>query len=506
MAVVPVTPATIVARTSAALAGDVLLMALDRYPSLPKVKANLTFRAADYEADPYKAVSDDRGFEGRGFGVTVTDFLNGLPPGTKLEGLFWDSSGRRGINGAHTVNDGIVVNGCACTDRPTDGSRRIGFTLGDVAGLCEGFEFNHSRWFRQGQRGDTHDHPTYFKNARAPRMRDSIFQDAGWFPLHLYPECDQGVFERLIIWGCGSAAAFSGGGNATTGVFGRSERNLLERSIVGAGHGAPGAQAEADGYLIEGFGGGQGNIVRHNVITRGGGRALLYKPGLVGVTYEGNIDVQPKWRGGDPLVTGDFRQAVDSPAREYGPLMTRPGWAPGAPPAPEPAPAPPPEPLPSPEPAPPPAPDTTGPALTWVRPAEGAVLAGAFRYTAEAVDPSGVSWVEFRLKDNSRGIDQLLMRELWAPYGETPFDTTLLPDGPYTLMATSHDHLGNASTITRQVTVRNGAPPPPPPPSGETVESLRAERDAALAKLAQVRADVAAETQRHTTAVAAALD
>ena len=67
-----------------------------------------------------------------------------------------------------------------------------------------------------------------------------------------------------------------------------------------------------------------GNVVRGNVITRGGGRAHLVKPDLDGVALEGNIDVEPVWLNGDPLVTGDFRQAPGSPAAAYGPLPARP--------------------------------------------------------------------------------------------------------------------------------------------------------------------------------------
>lgn len=363
MAVVSVTPATIVSVVSAAQAGDVIELGPGTYPSLPR-KSGLTYRAFDH-GEPGKAVKDTRGHLGQGFGVRVTDFLGGSYSGVKYQGIFWDTREKRGINGAVLSGRDVEFHGCVAVDRPTDGSRRIMLTPLGSGGPFEGFAWIEGRVHLQGKWKDTHDHPFYLKNCLRPRIVDSLIYDAGWFALHLYPNCDEGDFSGLVIWGCGSAAAFSAENataNPSAGITGASERNRITRSIIGAGHGRPGGQSGGGGYLIESYAPSgaprpTGNVVSDCFLTRFGGTAQLVEPGIsdrVALDRVVQTDLDPGFT--DPA-NGDFRLKPGAPAVGYGPTWIQPH---GAPPPSEP---PPPDPEPEPEPpAPAPEPEPPAPA------------------------------------------------------------------------------------------------------------------------------------------------
>lgn len=371
MAVVSVTPATIVSVVSAAQAGDVIELGPGTYPSLPR-KSGLTYRAFDY-GEPGKAVKDTRGHLGQGFGVRVTDFLGGSYSGVKYQGIFWDTREKRGINGAVLSGRDVEFHGCVAVDRPTDGSRRIMLTPLGSGGPFEGFAWIEGRVHLQGKWKDTHDHPFYLKHCLRPVIKDTLIYDAGWFPLHLYPNCDGGWFDNLVIWACGSAVAFSGDSvstNPSVGLTGRSDDNTVIGCIIGAGHGRPGGQSGGGGYLIESYaGGGQvptGNVVSDCFLTRFGGTAQLVQPGIsdrVALDRVVQTDLDPGFT--DPA-NGDFRLKSGAPALGFGPTWIQPQAAPppSEPPPPDPEPEPePPAPAPEPEPPAPANPHRISPGL-----------------------------------------------------------------------------------------------------------------------------------------------
>jgi len=349
MAIIPVTPATISTGINSAQAGDVIELGPGTYPSLPR-RSGLAYRAQD-AGEPGRAVKDVRGHLGQGFGVRVTDYMGGSYSGTTFEGIFFDAREQpssRGINWALLTGTGDVgFIDCSFTDRPEDGGRRIGITPLGGSAPFDGLVIERCRFYRTGKFKDTHDHPLYLKRARNVRVVDSIFHDAGWFTLHLYPDCDDSRFERLVIWASGSAVAFSAensGANPSAGITGASERNILSGSILGAGHGRPGGQSGGGGFLVESYAPSAGprpvgNIVERCFLTRFGGTAQLVQPGISDRVALADVILSDADPGFSDLVNGDFRLRAGAAALGFGPSYIQPQGAP--PPDPEPEPEPP---------------------------------------------------------------------------------------------------------------------------------------------------------------------
>lgn len=104
------------------------------------------------------------------------------------------------------------------------------------------------------------------------------------------------------------------------------------------------------------------------------------------------------------------------------------------------------------------APDTIKPMVSLTAPAAGATVAALVEVTANASDNAAVRGVQFAIDGAALGAEVMT-----APY-RTPWDTSTVANGTYTLAATARDAAGNTATATAAVTVYN-APPPPPPPS-----------------------------------------
>ncbi|TFU26954.1 Ig-like domain-containing protein [Thermus tengchongensis] len=101
--------------------------------------------------------------------------------------------------------------------------------------------------------------------------------------------------------------------------------------------------------------------------------------------------------------------------------------------------------------------DKTPPKVTWLQPADGAVVSGTVLLRVEATDNVGVAKVEFFAGSTKIGEDNS------APY-EISWNTAAYPDGPVTLKARAVDGAGNVSseatlTVTVDQTVADkGAP------------------------------------------------
>ena len=95
--------------------------------------------------------------------------------------------------------------------------------------------------------------------------------------------------------------------------------------------------------------------------------------------------------------------------------------------------------------------DTQGPTVNFITPIDGDSIVGTINIEVAAQDNDIVSHV-----DIYQGV-QLLATVLNAPY-TTTWDTTLVPDGFYTLRARGHDAIGNITDKTITVHVVNDAP------------------------------------------------
>jgi hypothetical protein len=94
--------------------------------------------------------------------------------------------------------------------------------------------------------------------------------------------------------------------------------------------------------------------------------------------------------------------------------------------------------------------DTTAPTVAWSAPAGGATVSGAVTLTATASDNTGVASVELKAGSTIVTVDSS------APYTAS-WTSTGAPNGPVVLTATARDAAGNTKSVTRTVTVSNGA-------------------------------------------------
>jgi hypothetical protein len=97
--------------------------------------------------------------------------------------------------------------------------------------------------------------------------------------------------------------------------------------------------------------------------------------------------------------------------------------------------------------------DTIAPSVTLLSPATGGTVAGTVTVAANASDNLRVRSVRFVL--NGRTIAD----QERAPY-EFSWNSTLVPNGTYTLVATASDAEGNTASTTNTFTVRNDFSPP----------------------------------------------
>lgn len=104
----------------------------------------------------------------------------------------------------------------------------------------------------------------------------------------------------------------------------------------------------------------------------------------------------------------------------------------------------------------------TPPSVAITAPNEGDTLTGATTIAITAADNSGTNgpvtvdlFINGTLKSSKNA----------APY-DVAWDTTTVPNGPYTIVAKATDALGNSNSATINVTVKNGDTQPPTVPSG----------------------------------------
>lgn len=99
--------------------------------------------------------------------------------------------------------------------------------------------------------------------------------------------------------------------------------------------------------------------------------------------------------------------------------------------------------------------DTTQPSLVLTAPAPGATVHGVTEFAAESADDVAVDRVEFSIMPNgSNGPPWLIAEDFDAPYA-TSLDTSVLADGPYSVLVTAYDTSGNSLGGGFTITVDN---------------------------------------------------
>ncbi|HEY7649720.1 MAG TPA: DUF4038 domain-containing protein [Methylomirabilota bacterium] len=100
--------------------------------------------------------------------------------------------------------------------------------------------------------------------------------------------------------------------------------------------------------------------------------------------------------------------------------------------------------------------DTTAPVIALTAPVAGSTVTNTVNVAATVTDNVDVKGVQFKLN----GVD--LGPEAIAPPFAVAWNTTTLPDGPYTLTAVARDGAGNVTTSTPLAVTVSNAPPSDP--------------------------------------------
>ncbi|HEV7454533.1 MAG TPA: Ig-like domain-containing protein [Candidatus Saccharimonadales bacterium] len=109
--------------------------------------------------------------------------------------------------------------------------------------------------------------------------------------------------------------------------------------------------------------------------------------------------------------------------------------------------------------------DKTVPTVTLTAPAANAALSGVTAITADAHDNDKIAKVEFYANS------QLLGSDTSAPYTYS-WDTSLLGNGQYSVIAKAYDATGNTATDSRTVTLKNGDAQAPSVPAAFTAAAV----------------------------------
>jgi hypothetical protein len=262
------------------------------------------------------------------------------------------------------------------------------------------------------------DHAIYFENTSDAQVVDNLFWNTAGWAIHLYPNARRTTVAHNVIDGNGRGVIFAGdaskasAGNVVT-------QNLITNSTVE--------------YNVQSYWGGPvgtTNVARDNCIYNG-------KLGNVGSQSGFRASVN---KDADPLYVDRARH--DYRLRPGSPCLAVVGYDTAAKLAGVPVPPP------------GPAPDTTGPAVSWVKPGAGQIVTGVLSEVnanceVSASDAGGIARIEFFLDGQALNVEE------YAPYA-CAWDTTTATDGSHTLKAVAYDKAGNATSAQTTVTVRNG--------------------------------------------------
>ncbi len=195
---------------SQSVAGDSIVLkaypdpVANPYTTLP-LKAGVTYIAEDWVTD--RVLKGTTGYRGKDMGVRITTALSTSVPDVQLFGVYHDTSQALTINAFLVQSNGVKAYDSAFYHRRVDGGRQIGITVQNNA---TGFSLVRCRFSGTGQVGTQFDHALYLKTPFGWTVTDTIIQDGGYFPLHLYPYARNGLVNRTVVYGGQRAVTFSG--------------------------------------------------------------------------------------------------------------------------------------------------------------------------------------------------------------------------------------------------------------------------------------------------------
>jgi hypothetical protein len=303
----------------------------------------------------------------------------------------------------------------------TNRSRNTCMSLGSNAGWGQALRtiVRESRFHDCGEpAAGNQDHAIYFENSLDTKVVDNLFWNTSAWAIHLYPNARRTTVAHNVIDGNGRGVIFAGDGSMA------SSDNVVAQNLI--------TNSTVE-YNVQSYWGGPvgtGNVARSNCLYNGKAGNVASQSGF---TTSANLVADPLYVN---RTTRDYRLRAGSPCLAVVGYDTAAKLA-GAP-----------------VPPPGPAPDTTGPAVSWLKPVAGQAVSGVLSETnancaVSASDAGAIARVEFFLDGKALNV------ETYAPYA-CSWDTTTATDGSHTLKAVAYDTAGNATSAQTTVTVRNG--------------------------------------------------
>lgn len=337
MATITVNPGNLSSAYSSAATGDTLILRPGTHDVNFTLGKGITLQAENWTPGMFVTGSYGHNFDALPASQPILrGIMNVTAANAVVRGLAWDArvAALSDPGVCIITGNGVKMEDLRVINRGNGQDGGIFFTLGPHSSptQTDGIQFRGIRSKDVGdpvRAGGYHDHTFYIKNCINTIIEDSIiYQTTDGYVLHFYPNGDNTIARRLVIYNVPAGMTFSGANDSSTGVSGCrvSSGNVVEDSII----------MNATGRnLIESYWGGctpgAGNIIRNSTVRqeiRGGAGRISTSNG--GFSTSGILDVNPQFT--DPA-NGDFTLKSTSPSLGQGPTYIQPGGG-GTPPPP----------------------------------------------------------------------------------------------------------------------------------------------------------------------------